>query len=216
MDRSRFLYSLYSNDVPRHSKVELTLFADDTALYTLNSRSRAPDTSKQQSEFSATGSGSGGSRFINTATGAPWYVRNLNLHKHLGLQTIAASPQKSNPNDSDDSITFVIKNYSFLHQANTACPSVSLYRRTRRLRPRTLPSETPVKPTDVAHQTRTFKPQIRGQPALPPFPQRQPKPKSVYLGSAFKQLLKKFLLLECNVRRAQNVQFRCESLRARN
>ncbi|GBP29884.1 hypothetical protein EVAR_18363_1 [Eumeta japonica] len=35
------MYSLYTKDVPRHSKMELEIFADDTALYTLDARSKA-------------------------------------------------------------------------------------------------------------------------------------------------------------------------------
>ncbi|GBP89707.1 hypothetical protein EVAR_21317_1 [Eumeta japonica] len=90
--------SLYTNDVLRHSNVELALFADGTALYTLDARSRALTHLQMAIDILGNGfrkwrievNSEKKNRFMRRVTGALWYFRNLNLQKDLDIQIITA------------------------------------------------------------------------------------------------------------------------------
>ncbi|GBP04975.1 hypothetical protein EVAR_3341_1 [Eumeta japonica] len=65
--------------------------------------------------------------------------------------------------------------------------------------PHALPSGTSVRPTRLAHQTRTFRLQIRRRPAPPPLPPRRPKLRPVSRRGALRQSLKTFFGLRATL-----------------
>ncbi|GBP08227.1 hypothetical protein EVAR_73373_1 [Eumeta japonica] len=88
----------------------------------------------------------------------------------LDLQTIAALFKELFKRNSESTTLMIpsraIVNYFSSPQTYTV-GTLILYSRTYRCRPRALPSGTTVKPTGLAYQTCTFRPQIRGQLAPP-------------------------------------------------